>query len=367
MRAFILLALASCAFALSQIDLKVAAENDAVRLAFIDKLNSMPNMTWVAGFNPRFAGQSIHEKKRIYGVKPESKKILEAAIAAGQVKRHTFSASEVQALPTSFDSETNWPNCSTLINDIRDQSNCGCCWAFGAAEAASDRMCIATGGALNFPLSEQNTCFCASFDGCDGGDLYTPWAYIKSSGLVSGGQYNNTGPFQGMCADFSMPHCHHHGPQGNDPYPDEGAPGCPSQTSAKCPTTCGSQAKAPHNVFKSDKYTFEGSVANYATETDIMTAIMTDGPVEAAFTVYSDFENYVSGVYQHTSGSVLGGHAIKIVGWGVDNGVKYWKVANSWNPYWGENGYFRIIRGVDNCGIEDQVTASSTGAKWVKK
>ena len=47
---------------------------------------------------------------------------------------------------------------------------------------------------------------------------------------------------------------------------------------------------------------------------------------------------------------------MKMVGWGVDNGVKYWKVANSWNPYWGEKGYFRIKKGNNEGGIEDQVT-----------
>ena len=49
---------------------------------------------------------------------------------------------------------------------------------------------------------------------------------------------------------------------------------------------------------------------------------MKDGPVEAAFTVYSDFENYKSGVYKSTSSKQLGGHAIRIVGWGVDRYVK---------------------------------------------
>lgn len=85
------------------------------------------------------------------------------------------------------------------------------------------------------------------------------------------------------------------------------------------------------------------------------------GPVEVAFTVYADFEQYVSGVYQHVSGAELGGHAVKILGWGVDNttgvAVPYWLVANSWNNDWGENGFFRILRGADECGIEDYAVA----------
>ena len=59
-----------------------------------------------------------------------------------------------------------------------------------------------------------------------------------------------------------------------------------------------------------------------------------------------------------------GGHAIRIVGWGVEGGVDYWKIANSWNPFWGEKGYFRIVRGTDECGIEDDVVASSSGSSW---
>ena len=127
-------------------------------------------------------------------------------------------------------------------------------------------------------------------------------------------------------------------------------------------------------------------------------------------TVYSDFENYAGGIYHHVTGSMAGGHAVKFVGWGVEGGVKYWKVratcadtrhtttrshtlyarppanhylptqhllltrdshfsqvANSWNPYWGEKGYFRIKRGTNEGGIEDQVIGTSATAKWAKK
>lgn len=63
-------------------------------------------------------------------------------------------------------------------------------------------------------------------------------------------------------------------------------------------------------------------------ESHIMQELFDNGPVEAAFTVYEDFVNYKSGVYQHVSGKALGGHAIRILGWGVENETKYWLVAN---------------------------------------
>ena len=182
--------------------------------------------------------------------------------------------------------------------------------------------------------SRLEVCFNSESDGCDGGMIDTPWSYIKSTGAVSGGQYQGTGPFgKGLCSDFSLPHCHHHGPQGKDPYPAEGKPGCPSESSPEGPTKCDATAKAPHDDFQKDKYSYQGKTQTASGEKAIQQMIMKGGPVETAFTVYSDFEMYTKGIYKHVSGEAAGGHAVRMVGWGVDNGVKYWKIANSWNPY----------------------------------
>lgn len=81
---------------------------------------------------------------------------------------------------------------------------------------------------------------------------------------------------------------------------------------------------------------------------------MTNGPVEGSFTVYDDFYTYKSGVYKHTTGDFSGGHSIKIIGWGVENGEKYWLCANSWNTSWGDKGFFKILRGVNECDIENE-------------
>ena len=87
---------------------------------------------------------------------------------------------------------------------------------------------------------------------------------------------------------------------------------------------------------------------------------MTNGPISAAFTVFADFLTYTSGVYSHKSGAELGGHAVKIYGWGTTaDGVDYWLVANSWNNYWGLNGSFMIVRGSNECGIEDDLVAGT--------
>ncbi|MEQ2216980.1 hypothetical protein XENOCAPTIV_028057, partial [Xenoophorus captivus] len=92
-------------------------------------------------------------------------------------------------------------------------------------------------------------------------------------------------------------------------------------------------------------------------EEQIQSEIYKNGPVEGAFTVYEDFPSYKSGVYKHVTGSALGGHAIKVLGWGEENGVPYWLCANSWNTDWGDNGFFKILRGSDHCGIESEMVA----------
>ena len=65
-----------------------------------------------------------------------------------------------------------------------------------------------------------------------------------------------------------------------------------------------------------------------------------------------DFYTYESGIYHHVLGPILGGHAIEIVGYGIEDKVKYWKVKNTWGRDWGESGYFRILRGANECAIE---------------
>jgi cathepsin B len=341
-----------------------AATGHVDRMAQITEIQNTPNVLWKPTANNRFGQEAPGASKSLCGVKPDWKVKLHKAIANGEITRFNSSGLlTAQAVPDSFDSETNWPKCAKTIGDIRDQSNCGCCWAFAAAEAASDRMCIATDAKMMVPVSAQDVCFCASEDGCDGGDISTPWDHIKSKGAVTGGQYEGSGPFgAGFCADFTLPHCHHHGPTKSDPYPAEGAPGCPSESSPKCPKKCDSNATSPHSEFSSDKITFSGEVNSASGPTEIKQMIMAGGPVETAFTVYSDFENYDTGIYHHVSGSMAGGHAVKIVGWGVEDGTKYWKIANSWNPYWGEKGYFRIKEGEG--GIDDTVTGAIHSATW---
>ncbi|EPB68408.1 hypothetical protein ANCCEY_12498 [Ancylostoma ceylanicum] len=82
---------------------------------------------------------------------------------------------------------------------------------------------------------------------------------------------------------------------------------------------------------------------------------MTNGPVQAVMRTYQDFSYYKGGIYMHTAGAQTGAHSIKLIGWVQENVIPYWFVANTWNSDWGENGYFRILRGRNECGVESTV------------
>ncbi|EYC18389.1 hypothetical protein Y032_0028g1835 [Ancylostoma ceylanicum] len=98
-------------------------------------------------------------------------------------------------------------------------------------------------------------------------------------------------------------------------------------------------------------------------EKDIRREIWKNGPVQAGYYVYEDFRFYRGGIYKHQWGAQTGGHAVKIIGWGkaMVNGTDtpYWLIANSWNVKWGEKGYFRMIRGENNCNLESMIYAGT--------
>jgi len=296
------------------------------------------NKGWTAGVNEKFKGMSMDKIKRLMGT------LKTPPHLKNPVKTHDLT--NIQ-LPAEFDARQQWPNCPT-IKEVRDQSDCGSCWAFGATEAASDRICIQTNGTMNYHLSASDLLSCCTScgDGCNGGYPPVAWQYLSTTGVVTGGNYNDFS----WCVSYPFPNCEHHT---TGPYPPCSGP---EYNTPSCQASCDANSTYPipysqdHRIF-ANAYTISGNVEQ------IMAEIVTNGPVEADFTVYSDFLTYKSGVYQYTTGQQLGGHAIKILGYGTENGTPYWLCANSWNPTWGLNGFFKILRGSDECGIEDDINA----------
>merc|ERR1711862_694497 len=130
----------------------------------------------------------------------------------------------------------------------------------------------------------------------------------------------------------------------------------PTPTLKKCSESSYKTDYKSDKIRATDSYSLNGIQA-------IQADMVKYGSATGAFTVYDDFPTYKSGVYQKTSNKALGGHAIKLLGWGTEDGTDYWLVANSWNEMWGDHGTFKIKRGVNECGIESTVSAGRAGSK----
>jgi len=301
----------------------------------VNYINSL-DTTWKAGHNSYFRNRDVSAVRGLMGVRK----------MPGNELPVLMQEDGIGDIPEEFDARTQWPNCPTIA-EVRDQSNCGSCWAFGAVEAISDRICIASKGNDKPHISADDLLSCCGFScgfGCNGGDPRAAWNFWIRTGLVTGGQYTT----HDGCRPYPFAPCEHH--------INGSLPPCSSsiEPTPKCEKKCQASYTTPY-----DKDKHYGSKA-YSVSRDvkaIQQEILTKGPVEVAFTVYEDFPTYKSGVYQHKAGGQLGGHAVRMLGWGTENGTPYWLIANSWNSDWGDKGYFKILRGKNECGIEAEVVA----------
>ena len=230
-----------------------------------------------------------------------------------KIEEHPYVESDIPSdLPDNFDGRTTWGNC---IHPIRNQLKCGSCWAHGATEALSDRFCIKGKDVI---LSPQDLVSCDGNNyGCSGGGDITPFLYMTVAGVVSDSCF----PYTSGTGD---------------------APACVS----KC---------VDPNVKYVKHYCVGGSVVVKGLEATQKKEMYENGPMSTSFNVYKDFIAYDHGIYEYKQGELLGGHAIKVIGWGVENNVKYWLCANSWGTTWGMEGYFKIKMG--ECGIMDRAVA----------
>ncbi|KAM8953056.1 tubulointerstitial nephritis antigen [Pelodytes ibericus] len=300
---------------------------------------------WKAGNTSDFWGMTLTEgfEYRL-GTSPPSLALLSINEMTGRV-------SPDDEFPLFFIASYKWP---AYIHGPLDQKNCAASWAFSTASVAADRIAIHSGGRFTSNLSPQHliSCDTKNQNGCSGGNIDSAWWFLRKRGLVSHACYpfimDKTDAF--VSCNISTVSDHH----GR------------SHATTSCP-----------NTLEDSNYIYQCSPPYRvpSNEMEIMKEIMENGPVQAVMTVHEDFFLYKTGIYKHTnlaktkSGrhQMSGMHSIKIVGWGAtggpNRGQKFWIVANSWGRKWGENGYFRISRGKNECGIEDLIIAAWGGLR----
>lgn len=222
----------------------------------------------------------------------------------------------------------NWVNYN-FVTPVKDQGDCGSCWAFGTTAGLESQVLISLNGSSQSPgntnpssvdLAEETLLSCSGCGDClNGGDPWCASGYLEKTGLPALMTPSNAKCFA---------------------YPDYTNS---NQTSPSC-----SQASSACTNWQSstDKINWYGWVpvasqsSNSANVNALKSALETYGPVVTMMNVYTDFEYYTSGVYTYTYGSYLGGHVVLLVGY--DDTQQCFTVKNSWGTGWGESGYFQI-------------------------
>jgi len=230
------------------------------------------------------------------------------------------------ALPDSYDVRNiNGIDWTTINRNQHIPQYCGSCWAHATTSALSDRIKLMRNRAFpDIQLSPQVLVNCVTANqtlGCNGGDPYAAYAYIHAAGVTDDTCMNYVAQNE-ACVPINV--CRNCSPNNRV--------GCFAVDSP--PTYTVSEF---------------GSVAGVD---NMMNELFARGPISCTIAVTEAFENYQGGVFVDTTGAKSLDHEISVVGWGIDQGTKYWIGRNSWGNYWGETGWFRIVRGVDNLGIE---------------
>jgi C1A family cysteine protease len=277
---------------------EIFAKNDEI----IKTHNADPTETHVLGHN-FLSDYTEAEKAKLRGLKGEPKTNGQKLVSNGA------------PIPNAVDWVT-----AGKVGPIKDQGQCGSCWAFSAIAAVESSIAIREGGSVPV-LSEQQLVSCSSAyqnAGCNGGWYYWAWDYMMVNNTEKGSSYPYTSGVTGV----------------------DGT--CTANTSIGT-----------------------AHVSSYAaigtTNADIMAAINV-GPVSVAVCAQLPaYQLYKSGVISKNCGTILD-HANVAVGYGHDavSGLDYFLVRNSWGTSWGDNGYLKIEQSPTGdapgiCGINKAV------------
>jgi len=209
------------------------------------------------------------------------------------------------------------------VTPVKDQEQCGSCWAFSATEQIESNWFLAGNSLVE--LSPQQIVSCDTVDyGCEGGWTYNAYNYVKSAG--------------GLDSDASYPYTSGGGNTGSCDNP------LPANPVAKisgfgyaippCQGSCTNQD--------------ENAMANY---------MLKNSPLSVCVDAES-WQFYSSGILTNNCPSAYTDldHCVQAIGYDATGPTPYWLVRNSWNTNWGEDGLIRVAMGSNLCGIGDVAT-----------
>jgi len=225
----------------------------------------------------------------------------------GQFPRPAASAAEEFKAPPGFvaPDSVDWI-AAGAVTPVKDQGQCGSCWAFSTVGAIEGWYFIKNKQLLSFAEQQLVDCSKDVCYGCQGGWPYKATEYVVKSGICLESDYAYTAR-DGSCKD----------------------------------STC-KPAIIPGQLT---------GYQNVSNEKALLDAVAL-GPVSVLVEAdRSAFQYYHSGILNDASCGTQIDHAITATGYGTEGGVDYWNVKNSWGASWGFKGYIRLIRNKNMCGI----------------
>jgi len=304
----------------------------------VAKLNTKLNMLqlgWKARVMPQWNGRTMREVNGYAGIKRHT--------PARQYHREMLlQRSMTEASPRSFlqratplPKEFDWSNASgsDFLEPVMDQADCGSCYAASSVRMLTSRHKIKMNNTDLLPWSISFPLHCSEYNqGCKGGYgfLLSKWS-------------SDVGLLPATCMRYN--------------------------TQGSCKLECNLDSLEGKR-YRVGNHRYVGSFYGKANAKLIQEELYRNGPLAVGLEPDDDFMFYSEGIYKSskkrdpkTNGMApleweQVDHGVLLVGWGEEDGQPYWRIQNSWGPDWGEDGFFRIARGVDEAAIESLAEAA---------
>lgn len=267
-----------------------------------------------------------------------------------------FTAEELRGTPSSVD----WRE-KGAVSPVKDQGQCGSCWAFSSACTIESAWAIAGHPLTQVSEQELVSCIAVTPPGgaCHGGlpSLTFDWLVKQRSGDVLTESF-----YPYTSHDFWSPPCEHTcrgiQPPGTDEWCSNSCyvltPLCPAED-CDC-TSDGTNVGATIDSWK----------ALPSDEEQLRAWVASHGPISIGVDSMSSWQHYQGGIVTSCAAG-MNDHAVNIVGFGEEDGTAFWIIRNSWNADWGEDGYMRVEFGTNQCNLKKEPTTVIVGAGFSER